>query len=724
MSHWKEVSHSTYGYGYGYGQMPTKQEIRRMKLRVWLRRSIIGLAGLAVIGVILAVVFHKQLAREYRQRLSEHNLERARAAMRAADWNAAQRHSRSVLTIRPQDAEAGRIRFTALGKTNHQHHLQSAYWLFINPDDNESLLPEALVVALEQGPQSLFLRAFASMPGEMRVSDPVRTLMARFFNDRGEHGAALNMIRHPEADGPPSAAMRVEECRALIGLRLPEAPAESRAILAALIDDAPPPAPEATAAPGPSRRTVGDDDPAELATAAADAVKGEDDARRARDKAAAAALDVLKILAWVPGGLVPSDDEPPLPDLSQWIAAHPQASVEHRLLALHQSMQQSPDDAETIVRRATKDHAGSDAAAVGEWLLAHGQHDDAILMLLSPATTDPKAWVALISNLLKTRDLERARSVLENPPPGHDTVVAACLDALLQNALGNDRAERVAWRNALDAARLSPDENRFIEVARYATTLGAELAAIEAWTSAVRHTRGPIPLYRDLEIVVAALVRNGRTQDIHDITRIMAVFEPENLALRNNSLYLALLFDSMPPRDAEQEIEKLIEEYPDWPEIRSTHAFAALTAGRPDEALERIQPVADSPRISGPLRLALTATAHLLADRTDVAAPLLAEVPWAQLLPKERESFFRMLATKSAENLPIPDISIFGQPTPTLAESLAEEDEFDLDLTPPVRPQTIHCAEFNQRMSQRMNQPMINNLRLGTNNALKFLHDY
>ena len=43
MSNWKEVSHSAYGYG--YGQMPTKQEIRRMKLRLWLRRSLIGLAG-------------------------------------------------------------------------------------------------------------------------------------------------------------------------------------------------------------------------------------------------------------------------------------------------------------------------------------------------------------------------------------------------------------------------------------------------------------------------------------------------------------------------------------------------------------------------------------------------------------------------------------------------------------------------------------------------------
>jgi hypothetical protein len=580
-----------------------KQELRR-------RRRI-----LIVVSVVICAVVGfgaKPVYQALRKIQIDRNLEAAKAAARVEDWGTARNKARSVLLARPGDFEAYRVWHKALSKMGEPRTYMVAANLFMHPRASREDRLDALGVLARQGPEAVAFSAYASLDDSMREEPAALAALAPLLTRRGETALVEKVLREsPVAASDP--AMRLELLRALCSVPTQERVNEARSIFAGLIESA----------------------------------------------ASEQALEALHILGETPGGLAKGKPLPPLPD---WVNAQPKATTLHHLLALHPAIDEAAGTDDNLFQKAIDRFLAVDPGTLGTWLIRHEKTARAANLLTEAAKTSPTAYIARLHALLRENNTAEVTTLLANPPDASDLVDLQLARAAAARMMNDPTTEANAWNQALNYAAFDQSRNRFLEVGRYATTIGASNIIDDSWVAAIRIGWGPIPLYRDLQSVFASLATQSRSDDLLAISRTLLRFEPQNPDLINNFHYLGLLHDMIAPADAAAALETLIADHPDRPEFRSALALAHLMADQPGKALQQIALLKDAKRVSPLMLRALEGTARILAGETAAGSALLDGINWRAFMRAEALAFRNLLTRLEIQNLPLPDMTQLPPP--------------------------------------------------------------
>ncbi len=574
-----------------------KKELRKRRIR----RIAIVVGVLLVVGLAAKPVYQK-----YRAFRIDQILEKAQSAARLEDWPTARAAARTVLISRPQDFEAFRIWTRALGQLGEPRTYLAAAMMFTNPKAGRDDQLEALRIMARQAPDGVTLGAYLSLPEDTREEIDFLTALSPLMTRRGgaaiveqQLGATEDFANHPGA--------RLEMIRALAARPSEERVEQAREHFAWLIEN----------------------------------------------RYVAQALDALEILGETPGGLTKGS---PLPPLAEWVGRQPEAETIHHLLALHPRIEGLPEAGEAVFREAIERFSGIDPGVLGTWLVRHGKAEMALEMLEEPAKTRSDAYVAMLHALLRSGREGKIDQALEEPPPSADLVDLALIRAVMARREGDKPAELSAWNDALKHAAFDNSQNRFLEIARYASGLGANRAAEDAWVAAIRVGWGPLPLYLDLQPRFASLASQGRSEDLLAMFRALLRFEPHNVELQNNFYYLGTIHELVAPQAAVDALRGLVEEHPDKPEFVSGLAMALLRNGQPGEVLPLMATIRSSDRVAPMMADALEGTARVMLDEAEAGRALLAKVEWKAFMRQERAAFRQLLVDQQVADLPLPDI--------------------------------------------------------------------
>lgn len=550
----------------------------------------------AIVGLTAKPAYKK-----FRNWQIDRNLEAAKTAARIEDWGTARNMARSVLLARSDDFDAYRIWYRALAEMGEPRTYLVAANLFMHPRATREDRLSALGVLARQGPEAVALSAYASLDESMREEPLALAALSPLLVRRGETALVEKVLREASS---PEPAVRLELLRALCSVATVERVDEARSIFASLIES----------------------------------------------DASEPALEALSILGETPGGLAPGTPLPPLPE---WVNAQPKATTLHHLLALHPAIEKNPGSTDSIFQEAIDRFLAVDPGTLGTWLIRHEKAALAADLLAEPAATSPTAFIARLHALLREKRGEEVTALLADPPAACDPVDLELAKAAAARMKDNKSAESNAWNMALNHAAFDQSRNRFLEIGRYASTLGSRDISDDAWVAAVRIGWGPIPLYRDLQSVMGSLASKGRAEDLLAICRTLVRFEPHNPELSNNYHYLALIQGVITPDVAAKALQNLIDAHPDFIEFRSALALAHLMAGDPQATLEQIPLLQQSTRISPIMIRALEGTARILIGETDAGISLLTGINWRSFMRAEALVFRQLLIRLEIENLPL-----------------------------------------------------------------------
>lgn len=580
-------------------------------------RALVGGVAVAVL-VAVGLLVARPAYHAFQQYRADRNLLRAQAAQSAGQWMVARDRARSVLLVRRGEIVPLRIWFRALRELKDPTAVDGALGLFPHPESTFDDKAQAMEVFAQEAPHAVFLGALSMFKVEDRKHPDILGTTLRFFVGRGQARLALRLWDEADLTSPPPR-LYVERVRALCAEGRAEATAEARRIFLGLIGE-------------PGREP----------------------------------LEVMRLLARVPGGLTAGPD---FPDLDQWLATRADAEPLDHLYAVHQRMEARPTEARVLVDEAIERFRGPAPVALGTWLVRQGYLGEAIDLLAADSGRNLEAFVSRVDGLIKLGRFDDARNAVAGVPASFDKIKVNAVKAAVETASRNYPATRVALRAALEEARFDNLRNRFFEVAENAFVLGVQDVADDAMVKALCHGRGPIPLHDDVQPLLGRLGRLGRTGDILAISRSLMRNEPNHPALRTNYFYLGCLHGVVTPGEACAELTKLADEWPGRPEILGALAFVRLKTGQAAEAEEALAKAGPTPRISGDFRLAVAGTAAALRGDEVVARDTLGKTNWRNLLAIEGEGFRAILATLKVASLPMPDIRTKGEyQVPTLEE--------------------------------------------------------
>lgn len=578
-----------------------KEELRR-------RRRII--ITVAVIAALLVGFGGPPAYRAIRKLQIDRNLEAAKAAARIEDWGTARNKARSVLLARPGDFEAYRVWYQALSHMNEPRTYMVAANLFMHPRATREDRLSALGVLARQGPEAVALSAYASLDESMRQEPAALAALAPLLVRRGQATLVEKTLRETSSADP---AVRLELLRALCSVPTAERIEEARVLFAGLIESG----------------------------------------------ASEIALEALLILGDTPGGLAKG---PPLPALPEWVQAQPKATTLHHLIALHPAIDEAAGATDAIFQRAIDRFLGIDPGTLGTWLIRHEKSALAADLLAEPAKSSPTAFIARLHALLREKRTSEIAELLAEPPAACDLVDLELAKAAAARMMGDPAAETNAWIQALNNAAFDQSRNRFLEIGKYASTVGTRDIIDDSWVAAIRIGWGPIPLYRDLQPVFASLASKSRSEDLLAVCRTLLRFESRNPELINNYHYLALLHEVVAPATAAKALENLIAANPEAAEFRSALALAHLMAGEPQKALDQIPALKQSKRVSPLMIRALEGTARILAGETEAGSALLAGINWRSFMRAESLAFRHLLTRLEVQNLPLPPMEQIPPP--------------------------------------------------------------
>ena len=579
----------------------------QLRGRLRLGRRWISVGSLVVLAVIVALGFAAKPAyRAYREYRIDRNLEAARVATRLEDWDTARDKARSVLLARHNDIDAYRIWTRALGKRGDASAFLAAAGLFSDPRATREDRLETLRTLTLQAPQALALRAFASLPEELRKQAVFRAAITPLLVQRGQAGLAEKRLREALRPGDPPK-VRLELLRTLCLHPDVWSMAEARRIFAELI-----------------------------------AAKADDEA-----------LAALLLLGEIPRALAPGWA---LPDLPAWLKSQPKATAIHHLTALTPALEARPEAAERLYALAIERFLATEPGVLGAWLARHDQAEKAAAILEEPAKSRSDAFLARIQVLLRLRRGADIEAALATAPAVVDLVDIEIAHALLAWLRDKPTSAETALTRALNQAAFDTKHNRFIEIGLIAQRHGATSLALDAWVAAVRLGWGQVPLYADLLPVIGALAAKGRTEDLLAMCRTLRRFEPNHPDLLNNFNYLALIHGLVPPDQVAAAQIKLMDGFPKRTDFNSTLMLAEMLGGRAADALARLPKLRDCKGVEPMMKTALEGSARDLVGETEAGTALLQEVDWTRFMRQERIVFRDMLVKLKVAAIPLPEI--------------------------------------------------------------------
>jgi hypothetical protein len=566
--------------------------------KVWIYGGVV--AGVVALGFAAKPAY--RALREYR---TGRNLAAAQAAVRDENWTVARDKARSVLLVRQDDFEAFRIWARARVKLGEPSAYLAASRLVTDPRASREDRLETLRMMVAKAPQAMVLGLYSCLPKDLSAQPSFRAALIPLLIQRGAIDLAEKGLREV-AQPPLGADVRLEMLRTLCARPSTQRVTQARHIFADLV------------------------------------------AAKANDEALAALL----LLGAVPGGLAAGE---PLPDLPEWLKHQPAATATHHLLGMDPALTAKPEAAASCYQSAIKRFLVAAPAALGAWLVRHGQADMAVRILEEPAVSCPDAYLARLHALLGLERQTELKAALATPPAAVDAVELEIVQARYASLSGDPIAADAAWTRALNSAAFDTGHNRFIEIARTAEACHAKEGAANAWVAAIRMGWGPLPLYSDLLPLYHSLVSKGRSEDLLAMFRSMLRFEPTNTDLQNNFCYMSLIHGIMTPGQVTAAMLKVVEQ-DDQPGYHATLMLAEILDGRPADALAQLPKFRDDKGVAAVLKTALEVIARVLAGEAEAGVALVNKIVWRGLMPQEQIVFRDLLVKHKISGLPLPEL--------------------------------------------------------------------
>jgi hypothetical protein len=584
------------------------REFTDVNFKKRLRKQRLIIAGVLLVVAACIATAAKPTYRAIRTYQINRNLKAAQAAASEKDWGEARNLARSVLLARSTDLAAFRVWFRAISEMEEPRAYLAAMQLFTHPTATPDDRMEAFRVMSTQGPQALAFGAFASLPPEVREGAEARASLSEVLILRGPEGIvfAEKMLR--EATGlERSPRARLALVRVLCASRDPNRVREARDLFVQLT----------------------------------------------KENLEAEALEALRILGETPGGLASGE---PLPPLVPWVEQQTSATSLDHLLALHPTMGEAPEQKEKIFAAAVERFRNSDPAVLGDWLVRHEQFALAADALEDIARDHPEAFVSRVHALLRLKKYEEVNRLLGDPPATTKALKLELIRVAVAREQGDRTAETMAWNGAMTQAALDTSKNHFLEVARFAKLYKVSRVEEDAWVAAIRVGWGRLPVYRDVRPLLASLARQNRTFDMLAVTRSLMRYENLNPELHSNFLYLGVLHEVINPGVALGQMQALIDQHPEMPELYSAAGIAALLDGRPEKLLGWLEQLDRIKKLPPMMRWALEGTALVINGQPDEGRKLLEKVNFEQFLDQENAIFRKLLMRQQVAGLPMPSL--------------------------------------------------------------------
>jgi hypothetical protein len=351
-------------------------------------------------------------------------------------------------------------------------------------------------------------------------------------------------------------------------------------------------------------------------------------------------LEALIILSF--SGLQPVEESDRNATLRQ-IDFHPLASDSLRLQAFDQlqgTSEISQDKLQILLKKY-----GNQPELLGPWLANRGRIEIAANMFSlgiaeqRPELFDP--WLAILMNREPTGRAKRLKQV-EEILKQTDGMMPEARRMLFGAILLRERGDREGMRNlfglSLIEAKQLPSEKKgpFLDaLARQCLLSGERKLALQALKERFADGIGEKVPYEACERFFIATVASKQMEEALAIAKQVKQRYPAQFAARNNLAYLKLLLGREIESTA-SETERLSEQGPPIPSLRTTLALARLRSGKPKEALQAIMQGDQLPAIyQGDGDKAVCAATLWANDKKDIALELAKSIKRTNLLPQE-----------------------------------------------------------------------------------------
>jgi tetratricopeptide (TPR) repeat protein len=327
------------------------------------------------------------------------------------------------------------------------------------------------------------------------------------------------------------------------------------------------------------------------------------------------------------------------------LEAHPDAKLQHKLLALDLKIQEHPEQKDKLIGETIEQYKNGDQTsliALSAWLNSHGQYERELETIpRQRAMQTPQLFFQHVDALGALGRWDEIRRLIESEQFPLDAVIehmylARCFAQ--QNQMSGAENN---WKRALEAA--AGDLNKLMTLGDYAEKNGALDVAGGAYDAAVAVSPKARPAQQG-RLRVAYIQKD--TRKIHTILTDLLKLWPNDTAVQNDEAYARLLLlpnDTSPGKNTQelQAIEtlaaKLVEKEPNSLPHRTLLALARLRLQRPQDALVVYKDI-NVPKTSlTTASVAVHAAVLAATGHADEARSEFAQLPADKMLPEERQ---------------------------------------------------------------------------------------
>ena len=334
-------------------------------------------------------------------------------------------------------------------------------------------------------------------------------------------------------------------------------------------------------------------------------------------------------------------------DVIHGLETHPDAKLQHKLLALDLKIREHPEEKETLIAETIQQYKNSDQTALialAAWLNSHGQYERELETIpRERAIQTRELFFQHVDALGALGRWDEIRRLIESEQFPLDPVIEHMYLARCFAQQNQTSGAQNNWARALEAA--AGDLNKLMELGDYAEKNGALDVAASAYDAAVAVSPKARPAQQG-RLRVAYSKRD--TRRIFAILKDLLKLWPNDTAVQNDEAYAQLLLlpndTTSPPAKITEELQsieslaaKLVEKEPSSLPHRTVLALARLRLHRTDDALAVYKEV-NAPKTSlTTSSIAVHAAVLAATGHGDEARTEFAQLPKDKMLPEEQQ---------------------------------------------------------------------------------------
>ena len=343
-----------------------------------------------------------------------------------------------------------------------------------------------------------------------------------------------------------------------------------------------------------------------------------------------AGIEALRQIATQPGLPVETSEK-----VAALLKKHPEATVDHRLLAMGIEIALHPAQREALIDAVIEQHKNAEPTAkrtLGVWLNARGEYERSLAFLPIEEGFKRKDLLLVcldaMAALKRWREIERILEIRDVPL---DEAYREVFLARSAQELGSAMASEMHWHRAHLAAGPSPDQMGFIGT--YAEKTGQLKEAELAFRSLTTSATSARPAY---EALLRIAERKRDSQMLRETLAAMHERWPKDASVTNDFMYVNLL-QGRAVQESFDAARDLVAKSPGSLAHRTTLALAAYRKNDPATAFSVYQGLQIPWDRVGAGQRAVHAAVLGLNGRTAEAQAEANAIRWDDLRNEERE---------------------------------------------------------------------------------------